>query len=98
MIAKSLLISLSLAIVSLAAQAQPSAPDECDTLLSYEPEQRMDAFLTLITNETETRKATMALLTEYGCQGKLPDFSRSEANRDAGRFLPYLERKYGRSQ
>jgi hypothetical protein len=64
--------------------------DNCEEYLNYSDQQRLSAALEVLTNATPTQKITIAILLEKACLGEIPEFSRSEANKDAGALLPYL--------
>lgn len=67
--------------------------DNCEEYLRYSDQERGIAALDVLTNVEPIRKFTIAILLGKACQGELPEFSRAEANKDAGIFLPYLRSK-----
>tara|TARA_R110002072_G_scaffold302405_1_gene485183 strand:- start:104 stop:1288 length:1185 start_codon:yes stop_codon:yes gene_type:complete len=64
--------------------------DNCDEYLGYSDQERSIAALDVITNAEPARALTIAILLDKACLGELPEFTRAEANEDAGVFLQHL--------
>lgn len=64
--------------------------DSCREYLAYTDQERSMAALDVLTNAEPTKKLTIAIMLAEACQGKMSDFPRAEANKDAAVFLPYL--------
>jgi hypothetical protein len=67
--------------------------DNCTEFLKYSEQDRSSAVLEVLTNATPVQKLTIEIMLEEACKGNVPDFSRSEANKDVGKLLPYLRQK-----
>jgi len=80
-------------IIATLCIAHPVYADNCEEFLSYSDQDRSLAALEVLTNATATQKLTIAIMIGEACKGNNPDFSRSEANKDAGKLLPYLRLK-----
>lgn len=64
--------------------------DNCAEYLSYSDEDRVSSALAVLTNTTPVKAITIATLLALACRGEMPEYSRAEANNDAGAFLPYF--------
>jgi hypothetical protein len=70
-----------------------ASAENCNEYLSYSDQERNLAVMDVLTNATPTQKITIAIMLGEACKGNMPEFSRSEANKDAGKLLPYLRQK-----
>lgn len=85
-------------VISTLCIVHPAYADNCEEFLSYSDQDRALAALEVLTNATPTQKLTIAIMIGEACKGNNPDFPRSEANKDAGKLLPYLRLKESKKQ
>ncbi|WP_320039917.1 hypothetical protein [uncultured Desulfobacter sp.] len=90
-------IMLALFLLPMNFFLETSHADNCKEWLSFSEKDRVMASLDVLTNASSVQKTVIAIMLSKACRGEIDDFSRSQANIDVGKLLPYLRSKSNHS-